>query len=240
MSGYGYKPPPINIMPGKLTLSPETEAMIASIEARLAAQAWVESLMNPQWELHLPLFQALVTAPPTGPLPPPNLFANLPPASPPAAAPNPGPDVPRAAELKDAAQAVYQTTIIQRFKDQSLETIDSHLRRLKVEWTTATVPAKVTMISTSVIFAAGVITPILATKKIRVAAFDMITDVELPVPKLTGFSFRILKYGGGLSGPTPVAGLTWDAQYSVPDSGQTNFKATLTLDVVKFLGLDRK
>ena len=239
MSGYGYQPPPMNLLPGKLTLNAETQAMLDSINAKLAAQIWMDTLLRPNWDLHLPLFQALVVAPPTGPLPPPNMFANLPTAAGQPSAPNPGPDVPRAGELKDAAEAVYKTAFVQRFKDQSLETFDSHLRKLKVEWNSAKTPEKVAMISTSVIFAAGVITPVLATKKIRVMAFDMITDVDLPVPGLKGFNFKILKYGGGLSGPTPITGLTFDAQASVADSGQINYKATLNLDVIKFLGLDK-
>ena len=239
MTDYGYKPPPMNLMPGKLTLNPETEAMLASITAMLAAKTWMDTLLNPNWDLHLPLFQSLITAPPTGPLPPASVFANMPPPAPAPAPPHPGPEVPRAGELKDAADAVFKTTFVQRFKDQSLETFDSHLRKLKVEWSTAKTPEKAVMISTSVIFAAGVITPILANKKIRVMAFDMITDVDLPVPGLKGFSFKILQYGGGLSGPTPIKGLTFDTQLSVPDSGQANYKAMLNLDVVKFLGLDK-
>jgi len=239
MNGYGYQPPKMNLLPGTLKLDPEIEAMIAGIEARLAQKAWVETLMNPKWDDNLPLFRGLVVMPPTGPLPPPGLLATPAPSPTYTADPNPGPDVPRAGELKDAAEAVYKTTFVQRFKDQSLETIDSQLRRLKLEWNTAKTPEKALMITTSVIFAAGVITPILANKKIRVAAFDMITDVDLPVPGLKGFKFKILKYGGGLSGPTPITGLTFDAQASVPESGQANMKAMLMLDVGKFLGLDK-
>ncbi len=217
MSGYGYKPPHLNLLNQKLTLSPETEAMIAQIEAQMAARAWREALAQPDWEQLFPSMAEIDLFPPlTLPEPKPAWQTFKPPAAPPTPKLNPGPGSPRAGEMKDVLSAFFQLPAIQMARQQIEEEVASrgrqHIKTLKLEWNAAPLSEKITMVSFGVVVTSAFIVPILYAKESRNFAFEQLKGVDIPVPKVPGLTFKILDYGAGVTVPLGVPGLTVDAQ----------------------------
>lgn len=226
MSGFGYQPKHIHLLDSRLTLDPQIAATIAEIEARIAARDWLDRLMNPRWELSLDFFQSLLISPsPAGP------FALAPPApAAPAFTPGAGPAVARPGEMKEVAEALYKVPAIQNLAQRAQEALMRDLNRLKAEWSAAPMPEKVTMISVGTLFAAGVITPVLANKPTRLLAFDAIKGKDIPLPLLPGWSFRVLDSGAGLKAPLGHNAVTGDVSVQAP-GGTVNWSATVNVDV---------
>lgn len=224
MSGYGYKPPPINLLNQKLTLSPETEAIIARIEAEMAARAWREALAQPDWEQLFPSIGEIELFPPlTLPEPKPAWQTYKPPATPPAPKLNPGPGSPRAGEMKDVLSAFFQLPAIQmarkQLEEEAMDRGKQHVKALKLQWNTAPVGEKIGMVSFGVVVASAFIVPILYVKETRKFAFEQLKGIDIPVPKVPGLTFRILDHGAGVSVPLVVPGLKLDAQAQFPGAG---------------------
>ena len=230
MSEFGYQPKHIHLLDAKLTLDPQTTAAIAEIQARIAAREWLDRLMNPRWELSMDFFQTLLMAPPR---PGPFSIPAIPPAAPPFT-PGAGPSVARPGEMKEVAEALYKIPAIQNIVQRAQEALMRDLNRLKAEWRTAPVPEKVTMISVGTIFAAGVITPVLANKPTRLLAFDAIKGKDIPLPLLPGWSFRVLDSGAGLKAPLGHPAVTGNVSLQVPN-GPVNWSATVNVDVAALI-----
>lgn len=104
------------------------------------------------------------------------------------------------------------------------------LNRPKAEWKGAPMPEKVTMISVGTLFAAGVITPILANRPTRLLVFDAIKGKDIPRPLLPGWSFRVLDRGAGLKAPLGHPAVTGHISVRAP-GGPVNWSATVIVDV---------
>jgi len=226
MPEFGYQPKHIHLLDSKLTLDPQIAATIAEIQARIAARDWLDRLMNPRWELSMDFFQSLLMAPPQpGPftLPAPSPAAPL-------VTPGAGPAVARPGEMKEVAEALYKVPAIQNLAQRAQEALMRDLNRLKAEWKGAPMPEKVTMISVGTLFAAGVITPVLANRPTRLLAFDAIKGKDIPLPLLPGWSFRVLDNGAGLKAPLGHPAVTGDVSVQAP-GGTVNWSATVNVDV---------
>ena len=226
MSGFGYQPNHIHLLDTRLTLDPQIAATIAEIEARIAAREWLDRLMNPRWELSLDFFQSILNAPPA-----PGPFAIPAPApAGPLFKPGAGPAVARPGEMKDVAAALFKVPAIQNLTQRAQDMLMRDLNRLKLEWKLAPLPEKITMISVGTLFAAGVITPVLANKPTRLLAFDAIKGKDIPLPLLPGWSFRVLDSGAGLKAPLGHPAVTGDVSVQAP-GGTVNWSATVNVDV---------
>lgn len=229
MSNFGYQPKPIRLMDTHLTLDPQIAASIAQIQAQMAARAWMQRLLNPRWDLSLAFFQTLTYRAAPNPFggPPPQPSAPLFP-------PGQGPDVPRPAEMKEVAAAIYKIPAVQNIAQRAQEALLRDLNRLKLDWKGAPLPEKVAMISVGTLFAAGAITPILANRPTRQLAFDTIKGHDIPLPLLPGWRLRILDHGGGLKAPLGHKAVTGDVSVQTP-GGAVNWSATVTVDVAEVL-----
>lgn len=234
MSEFGFKPSHLRLMDTKLTLSPETQAIIAQIEAEMAARIWLDKLMKPDFDLNLGVFHGYLLQPPVNLTPPGLLFSGgtaLPPATPPPA----GPATPRPGEMKDVAEAIYKLPIVQGLKERALEEAGKQVRALRTEFNAMPTGEKVIAISSSVVTAAAFITPILANKETRLLAFDFIKGKDIPVPGVEGFSFKILDHGFGATIPLYVPGLKFDGSLQTPPQGQVNYSTMVTWDIAAFV-----
>ncbi|GLS88882.1 hypothetical protein GCM10010873_38560 [Cypionkella aquatica] len=235
MSGFGYQPKPINLMNQKLTLSPEVQAMIAEIEAKMAARAWMEAMLSPKWELLVPMFQTGLRPPAAGPVPGAAPAWAVPgPAPTPPALPNPGPAVPHAGEAKDVLDAVYKLEIVQR----QVGIVQAEAKRqwgvFKGEWKAAPTGEKAIIVTSSVVVAAGMLGPILAVRDTRQMAFGLIKDKWLPVPGLDGYKIKLLDQGAGVTVPLPVRGLTVEAESSFLSAGAKPTTVMFQFDLMEF------
>ncbi|MDZ4311692.1 MAG: hypothetical protein U1A24_14195 [Cypionkella sp.] len=243
MSGFGYQPKPINLLNQKLTLSPETQAMIAEIEAKMAARAWMEAMLAPKWEDLLPSFHDMILRPPpAGPVPVPQPAWLKPgPAAPAPVLPNPGPpnfgtQTPAPGDLKLVLEAFSKTKVVQ----DGTQFLQNEAKRqwgvFKLEWNAAPTGEKVVMVSTSVVVAASMIAPVLAVRETRVMAFDLLKDKWLPVPGVPGYKIKLLDHGAGVTVPLPVRGLTFEAESQFLNSGAKPTTVMLQFDLMEFWG----
>ena len=238
MSGYGYQPKPMNLMPGKLTLSPETLAIIAEIEAKMAARAWMEAMLTPKWEDLAAMFQLATLRPvvigPVAGAPPAWLMPIPTPAA--TAEPNAGPATPHAGEAKDVLAAIYKLPIVQKQVGVVQDEAKRQWGVLKGEWRAAPTGEKVLMVTSSVLVAGGMIGPILAVRDTRQLAFGLIKDKWLPVPGLDGYKIKLLDEGAGVTVPLPVRGLTMEAESQFLQSGAKPTTIMFQFDLMEFWG----
>ncbi len=238
MSGYGYQPKPLNLMTGKLTLSPETQAIIAEIEAKMAARAWMEAMLAPKWDELAPLFQLSTLRPVVvGPVAgaPAAWLVPLPAGAGPTA-PNPGPATPHAGEAKDVLEAVYKLPIVQKQVGIVQDEAKRQWGVLKGEWKVAPTGEKVLMVTSTVVVAGAFIAPILAVRDTRLMAFGLIKDKWLPVPGLDGYKIKLLDEGAGVTVPLPVPGLTVEADSQFLQSGAKPTTIMFQFDLMEFWG----
>jgi hypothetical protein len=172
MSGYGYQPKPISLMTGKLTLSPETQAMIADIEAKMAARVWMEAMLAPKWAQLVPMLQLATLRPVIiGPVPgAPAAWLTPLPGTGPQSTPNPGPETPHAGEAKDVLDAVYKLEIVQKQVGLVQDEAKRQWNVFKGEWKAAPTGEKAMIVSSSVVVAGSMIAPILAVRDTRLMA----------------------------------------------------------------------
>lgn len=236
MSGYGYQPKPIGLMTGKLTLSPETQAMIAEIEAKMAARAWMEAMLAPKWADLIPTLQLTTLRPVVvGPVAgaPAAWLVPLPAGAGPTA-PNPGPATPHAGEATDVLDAVYKLAIVQRGVGLAQDEIKRQGRVFLGEWKIAPTSEKALIVTTSVVVAGSLIAPILAVRDTRLMAFGLIKDKWLPVPGLDGYKIKLLDEGAGVTVPLPVPGLTVEAESQFLQSGAKPTTVMFQFDLMEF------
>ncbi|MES2436157.1 MAG: hypothetical protein V4586_20275 [Pseudomonadota bacterium] len=236
MSGYGYQPKPLNLMTGKLTLSPETQAMIAEIEAKMAAKAWMEAMLAPKWidlmpTLQLTTLRPVVVGPVAGA--PAAWLVPLPAGAGPTA-PNPGPATPHAGEAKDVLDAVYKLEIVQKQVGIVQDEAKRQWGIFKGEWKAAPTGDKALIVTSSVIVAGSFIAPILAVRDTRLFAFGLIKDKWLPVPGLDGYKIKLLDEGAGVTVPLPVPGLTVEAESQFLQSGTKPTTIMFQFDLMEF------
>ena len=238
MSGYGYQPKPLNLMNEKLTLSPETQAMIADIEAKMTARAWIEAMLAPKWAdlistLQLTTLRPMVVGPVAGA--PAAWLVPLPAGAGPTA-PNPGPSTPHAGEAKDVLDAVYKLGIVQNQVGIVQDEAKRQWNVFKGDWKLAPTGEKVMIVSSSVVVAASLIAPILAVRETRLMAFGLIKDKWLPVPGLDGYKIKLMDEGAGVMVPLPVPGLTVDAESQFLQSGAKPTTIMFQFDLMEFWG----
>lgn len=238
MSGFGYQPKPMNFMNQKLTLSPETMAIIAEIEAKMAARAWMEAMLKPKWTDLIPTLQMTTLRPVVvGPVAgaPAAWLVPLPAGAGPTA-PNPGPTTPHAGEATDVLDAVYKTAIVQRGVGLAQDEIKRQGRVFLGEWKIAPTGEKALIVTSSVVVAASIIAPILAVRDTRLMAFGLIKDKWLPVPGLDGYKIKLLDEGAGVTVPLPVPGLTFEAESQFLQSGTKPTTIMFQFDLMEFWG----
>ncbi|MDB5661235.1 MAG: hypothetical protein JWS10_3850 [Cypionkella sp.] len=238
MSGFGYQPKPLNLMNEKLTLSPETQAMIADIEAKMAARAWMEAMLAPRWADLIPMLQLSTLRPVVvGPVAgaPAAWLVPLPAGTGPTA-PNPGPATPHAGEAKDVLEAVYKLPIVQKQVGLLQDEAKRQWGVLKGESKVAPTGEKVLMVSSTVVVAGAFIAPILAVRDTRLMAFGLIKDKWLPVPGLDGYKIKLLDEGAGVTVPLPIPGLTVEAESQFLQSGTKPTTIMFQFDLMEFWG----
>lgn len=227
----GYRPQRLRLLDQQLTLDPDIVRMMGEIEAQMAARRIVSQMLQPNWSLVLPDFESIVNSAPS------NLFRQ--PPSPPASiwsAPRgAGPSTPRAGELSDVTSAVYKLPVVQRLVGQAHDEGFRQLRLLRSEWNSASTGQRVTMVTMATVVAGAFITPIVANQETRDLAFGLIKDREIPVPGVSGLSFRILDRGGAVTAPLGVPGLTGGARVQFPNSAAPNYEFNINFDVMEFV-----
>lgn len=230
MGEFGYRPTRIRLLDAQLTLDPDIVAMMADIEAQMAARRIIGEMLRPNWRLMLPDFQSMLASPP------PNFLATPPPVAGGMTFPRgAGPALPRAGELSDITGAVYQLPAVQglitRAHDEGLRQV----RLLRSEWDTASTGERVTMVTMATIFAGALITPIVANQRTRDLAFGLIKERDIPVPGIDGLSFQILDRGGSITTPLGIPGLSGHARLQFPNSAAPSYEATINFDLMEFV-----
>ena len=225
MSEFGYRPNHIRLMDQQLTLDPQIQATLAQINARIAAQEWMDRLLNPRWVLSQEFFQGLALAPRNP------LTMKLPAPGGPAWKPGDGPATPRAGEMSDVTGALYKLPIVQELAKRAQEQALRDLRGLERDWNAASGAGKFGMITLGTVVAGGMIAPILANRPTRLLAFDLIKGKDIPVPGLPGYSFRIMEAGGGVKLPLGNRAVVLDSHLQVPGNAPVNFGVTVNVDL---------
>jgi hypothetical protein len=193
--GYsGYRKPPTFFPELELKLDPEIERTMQQIEAQLFAKMLLERWLDPDFQVLLPHWSTLIAAPPAqpyGPAAPPSV--PVPPVSPPGKPPAPpaaGPDKPKPADLSDLAKAIYKLPVTQKLVEQAHDEAMRQLGRLQLEWKNAGTGGKITMVTVGGVFAGGVLTAILANQPTRERAFGLLKNRDIPVPFVSGLTFK--------------------------------------------------
>ena len=146
----------------------------------------------------------------------------------------------RKGEVSDVLKAVWRLPMIESaVKDMKLE--------LETQWNRMGTGEKAPLITMSVIIGAGLIGGIAANQTSRAWALEKISGVDIPVPKVDGFSFSIIAPKGIIGG----AGLQYESnlfnakaafeQTRLPDNTRfNNVSVTLNLNVIEAISLVRK
>jgi hypothetical protein len=232
MGDFGYRPPHIRLLDQQLTLDPDIVAMMADIEAQMAARRVLSDMLRPNWSLLLPDFQSIVNTPSS------DIFRTPTPSAPTSIWASPrgaGPATPRAGELSDVTGAIYQLPAVQRAVGLAHDEGLRQLRLLRSDWSNASTGNRIAMVTMATIFAGALITPIVANQPTRDLAFGLIKGRDIPIPGVDGLSFRILDNGGGITTPLGVPGLTGSARLQFPNSVSPNYEATINFDLMEFL-----
>ena len=119
--------------------------------------------------------------------------------------------------------------------------------QLETQWNRMGTGEKTPLITLSVIIGAGLIGGIAANQTSRAWALEKISGVDIPVPKVDGFSFSIIAPKGIIGG----AGLQYESnlfnakaafeQTRLPDNTRfNNVSVTLNLNVIEAISLARK
>ncbi len=230
MGEFGYRPN-IRLLDAQLTLDPEIIALMGEMEAQMTARRIIAEMTQPNWRLTLPTFESILSSPL-----PSNIFATpATPAGTPSFPRGAGPAVPRAGELSDVAQAVYQLPAVQGIVGRAHDEALRQVRVLRLEWESSSVPNRVAMVTMATVFAGALITPIVANRETRDLAFGLIKGRDIPVPGVSGLSFQILDAGGSVTTPLGIPGLSGRARLQFPNSAAPSYEATITFDVMEFL-----
>lgn len=230
MGDFGYRPH-IRLLDAQLTLDPDIVAMMAEIEAQMAARRILSDMLRPNWSLILPDFQSILNTPSSDIFRIPTPSAGTSPSFPRGA----GPSVPRAGELSDITSAIYQLPAVQRLVTQAHDEGLRQIRVLQREWENASTPQRITMVTMATVFAGAFITPVIANQRTRDMAFGLIKGRDIPVPGITGLSFKILDRGGSVTAPLGVPGLSGSARLQFPNSAAASYEATINFDLMEFV-----
>lgn len=229
---FGYRPRPIRLLDKQLTLDPEVVRIIAEVEARMAASRYLQDMLRPDWRLLLPDFESLIASPP------PNIFRNPTPASPPSIWSSPrgnGPSTPRAGELSDVTGAVYKLPVVQGLVRQAHDEGLRQLRLLRSEWDRSSSGNRVVMVTMAGVVVGSSVAIVVANQETRDLAFGLIKDRDIPIPSVDGLSFKILDRGGSVRTPLGVPGLSGGVRLQFPNSAAPNYEVNINFDVMEFL-----
>ncbi len=228
---FGYRPQRIKLFDAQLKLDPSIEQMMLELEAKMAARQMIQLWQQPNFQLLLPHWESIL-----GPGPNP-IFLPVPPAPPGPFTfkPGAGPDKARPGELSDVMGALYKLPAVQRIVEQAHDEGFRQLRILRSEWQNAGTGDRVMMVTMTGIVVGGLVTTILANQPTRDLAFNMIKNKDIPIPGVTGLSFKIMDKGAGVTVPLGVPGLSAQGHYNAPDGKAADYGAVVTFDLVEFL-----
>lgn len=178
----------------KLKLDPTIQAEIDAITVRMEIQKLQNAWLQPNWlDLHQ-LVQGLSPAVASGQSPPP-WTKFMKPATPKPLIPMPqlqprgdGTDeleYPRAAAISDLLGALWTVPEVKEVGTKLTDQLESDF------WTKRTAGEKTLIVTWGTIIAGGAIAGMLANRQSRLWAFQTISDKEIPVPKVGGFSFQV-------------------------------------------------
>lgn len=208
---FGYRKPLTFFPELELKLDPEIERKMQEIEASLFAKMLLERWLNPDFQVLLPHWSALITPPaaPYGPAPPPAM-PMPPPGNPPSAAKPPAPPgppwadppKPKPADFSDLAEAIYKTDVVQGLAKQAHDEAWRQLRVLRLEWQQSNTGTKVASVSVAGVVVAGTLAAIFANQPTRECAFGLLKNRDIPVPFVPGLSFKY--FDNELPKPSPT------------------------------------
>jgi hypothetical protein len=226
--GYGYQPK-FRILDQRLTLDPEIERMMRELEAKMTARQFIQQFLKPDFSLMLSQWSSLIGTPA-------NPYLTPPPAPNGGGyKPGAGPATPRPGELSDVTSALYKTPVVQRIVEQAHDEGMRQLRLLRNEWSNAPVGDRVVMVTMTTIVVGSAVTAVVANQPSREAAFHLIKDKKIPIPKVDGLSFTIMDRGAGVTVPLGVPGLSGSAHYNVSAGQLPDYGVTVNFDVMEFI-----
>ncbi len=228
----GYRRRPLRLLDERLTLDPEIVRTIDEIEGRMAARRIMAEMLRPDWRLMLPTFESMVSTSSS------DIFRVPTPAAPPSIWSAPrgdGPETPRAGELSDVTEAIYQLPVVQRLVGLAHDEGRRQLRLFRSEWDGSTTASRITLITMAGIVAGSSIAIIVANEPTRDMALGLIRGRDIPVPGVDGLSFRILDRGASFRIPLGVPGLSGSARLEFPNSGAPSYDVNINFDVMQFV-----
>jgi hypothetical protein len=174
----------------KLKLEPEIEAEINAIKLKMEIQRLQSAWLQPNW---VDIYKIIHNLP--GPLPPPQQLPPLMPAPRKPLIPVPqlkpfgdGTDEserPKAASVTDLLTAIWKIPAVKDAGTQITDQLQNDF------WKNRTTGEKVMVLSWGAAIAGGTIAGVLGNSQSRRWAFDVISDKDIPVPKVNGLSFMI-------------------------------------------------
>jgi len=220
-SGFGYRPPRFRLLDQELHLDPDVQRMARELETRMAARQMVQLWLRPDFSL--PAWQTLVSQPlprPAGPM-----FT-----------PGAGPSTPRPGDFSDVTGAIYQLPPVQGLVGQAHDEGLRRLRLLRAEWNRASPGERTVMVTMTSIVVGSSIGIIVANQPTRQAAFDLIKGRDIPIPFVDGLSFQILDWGGSITAPLGVPGLSGSARLQFPGApSHPDYNVMINLNVLELL-----
>ncbi len=222
----------------QLRLSPEIEAEIRAIRARLDFEALMASWLRPNWVSLDSLFTLPQLGPPSG-----SALLNLTPTlqppvtqcgwTAPPGSTQPYTDPTRTATMSDLMSAVWALPVTRCAVDRVREEAQSQWRRLRPG-------ERALLISHSALIAGPAIAGILQDSAARTTVLKMVSGVWIPVPGADGLSVRLLSpdgapVGGGLRLRSGAFSLEGSLQQSTTPSGTdfTDVNLMLQLDLAR-------
>ena len=198
----------------KLKLDPKIQAEIDAITVRMEIQKLQNAWLQPNWlNLHQ-LVQGLSPAVASGQTPPP--WTQFKPAPPKPLIPVPqlqprgdGTDeleYPRAAAISDLLGALWKVPEVKEVGTKITDQLEGDF------WTKRTTGEKTLIVTWATVIAGGTVAGILGNRQSRIWAFQTISDKEIPVPKVDGFSFQVglapgsAKQEPAVNEPPPIQG----------------------------------
>jgi hypothetical protein len=227
---FGFQPRRPLFPELQLKLDPEVERMMLDIEARMRARQLIQQWLQPDFQLLLPHWSALIAAPPPNPF-----TAPMPAPAKPAFTPGAGPATPRPAEFSDVAKAVYKLPAVQKLVEQAHDKATEQLGLLRQDWKRAGTGERIAMVSLTGLVVGTTVTGILANQPTRKLAFDLLKGKDIPVPKVDGLSFKLMDRGAGATVPLGVPGLSASGHYAAPSGKPVDYGVTVTFDLMQYL-----
>lgn len=232
-----YEPKPrLELLDKELRLDPDLELRIAILQAHLACEDVLARLLRPNWKLLEPTWGVFLARPD-----PVAMGLLLPAVQKKSYTPGKGPDKPRPADISDLLDAIYKMqqvqSLVQKVRDHGLR----ELRLLETEWRNAKVPEKITMVSLGTLVVGSMVGTILAAKPTRDLTLKFLDGRDIPTP-VDGLSVKLLVpddekkrgWGGGMTAPLGVTGLSAGASLQARDGSAPDINVNITFDIAKY------